>query len=135
MAQTNRFDKYDPVSGGFRAPLNAAILSADVNKIQGVSINGSGKVVVGGAAETAIAGVICPVRPMAAGEIIDVMTSGEIADARTTADAAFTAGALVKVVGTTGAISAGAAGAGEKIIGRTIELDRIILRVPPSTTV
>jgi hypothetical protein len=135
MAQTNRFDKYDPVSGGFRAPLLAAILSADVNKIQGVSINTAGKVVIGGTAETSIIGVICPVRTMAAGEIIDVMTAGEIAEARTTADAAFTAGAVVKVTGTTGAIAAGAPGAGEKAIGRAIELDRLVIRCPMATAV
>ena len=77
----SRFDKYDPVSGGFRAPLNAAISSAsDVGKIQGVSINASGKVVIGATAETGIVGVICPVRLMAVNEVIDVMTHGEIVD-------------------------------------------------------
>lgn len=134
MAQTSRFDKYDPVSGGFRAPLNAAILSADVNKLQGVSINGSGKVVIGGAAETDIVGVICPVRAMAANEVIDVMTRGEIADARTTADAAFTAGGPIRVVGATGVIENGTAGAGQKIVGFVLEADRIVINCPVPTT-
>lgn len=131
---TGRFDKYDPVSGGFRAPLAAAITSVDVAKIQGVSINGSGQVVIGGAAETAIMGVICAHKVFAAGDIIDVMTHGEIVEASTSAGAAFTAGAIAKVVGTTGAVAAGAAGAGEKVIGRMIELDRMIVRVPVATT-
>lgn len=129
----SRFDKYDPVSGGFRAKLNAAILAVDVGKIQGVSINASGRVVIGGAAETAIEGVICPVRPMSAAEPIDVMTGGEIAEATQTAGAAFTAGALVTVVGTTGVIGT-TTGAGTKAIGRMIEADRMVVRVPKATT-
>lgn len=131
---TGRFDKYDPVSGGFRAPLAAGIIQADVNKIQGVSINGSGQVVIGGGAETAIMGVICPHKLFAAGDIIDVMTHGEIVEASTTAGAAFTAGAIVKVVGITGAVAAGAPGAGEKAIGRMIELNRMVVRVPVATS-
>lgn len=129
----SRFDKYDPVSGGFRAKLNAAIAASDVGKIQGVSINTSGRVVIGGAAETAIQGVICPVVAMAAGDVIDVMTHGEIANATHTSGTAFTAGALVNVTGTTGAVNV-TGGAGTKVIGRMIELDRMVVRVPIATT-
>lgn len=132
---TGRFDKYDPVSGGFRAPLAAAITSADVNKIQGVSINASGQVVIGGTAETSIMGVICPHKVFAAGDIIDVMTHGEIVEASTTAGTAFTAGAVVSVTGTTGAVVSGAPAAGQKAIGRMIELNRMVVRVPVATAV
>jgi hypothetical protein len=128
----SRFDKYDPVSGGFRAPLAAAILVADKDKIQAVSINSSGQVAIGGAAETAIIGVICPVRAMAAGDMIDVMTHGEIADATTTAGAAFVAGAIVSVA--TGASTGLIASAAGKVIGRVIELNRLVIRCPVSTT-
>jgi hypothetical protein len=128
----SRFDKYDPVSGGFRAPLNAAIAAADVGKIQAVSINGSGKVVMGGAAETAIIGVVVAVRPMAANDPIDVMTSGEIVEATTTAGAAFVAGAVVSVA--TGASTGAVASAAGKIIGRVIEATRVVIRCPVSTT-
>lgn len=131
----SRYDKYDPVSGGFRAPLNAAIIDADKGKIQAVGINSSGKVVIGGpTAETGIVGVICPVRAMAANEIIDVMTSGEIVEATATGGAALTAGAIIKATGTTGVVAAGAPGAGEKAVGRMVELDRMVVRVAPSTT-
>jgi hypothetical protein len=129
----SRYDKYDPVSGGFRAPLNAAIASADVGKIQGVSINASGKVVVGGTAETSIVGLICPVRTMAAGDIIDVMTAGEIVEATKTAGTAYAAGDTVFVTGTTGAVNT-TSGAGTKAVGKMIELDRMIVRVPVATT-
>ena len=128
----SRFDKYDPVSGGFRAPLLAAILATDANKIQAVSINTSGQVVIGGPAETAIIGVICPVRAMNAGDPIDVMTHGEIVNATTTAGAAFTAGAIVSVA--TGVSTGAIASAAGKVIGRAIELDRLVIRCPISTT-
>jgi len=129
----SRYDKYDPVSGGFRAPLNAAIVSTDKDKIFAVSINTSGKVVLGApTAETQIIGVIIAVRAMAAGDIIDVMTSGEIVEATTTAGAAFTAGALVTVA--TGVTTGAVASAAGKVIGRAIELDRLVIRCPIATT-
>lgn len=121
----SRYDKYDPVSGGTRAKLAAAISSAaDVGKIQGVSINTSGQAVIGGAAITDIVGVICPVRLMAAGEVIDVMTSGEITDALYTAGGATAAGDRVYVA-TTGALSTTNTG---RLVGRVIEVGRIVIR-------
>jgi hypothetical protein len=92
----SRIDKYDPVSGGSRFKLTAALVLADVGKIRAVSIaTGTGRVTIGGGAATDLNGIICPVRPMAAGEPIDVMRSGEIAEATETAGTAFTAGARV----------------------------------------
>ena len=129
----SRFDKYDPVSGGFRAPLAAATLSTDISKIYAVSINSSGLVVMGApVAETQIIGVICPQKIFAAGDMIDVMTHGEIVEATTTAGAAFTAGALVTVA--TGVTTGAIASAAGKVIGRAIELDRLVIRVPVATT-
>lgn len=131
----SRFDKYDPVSGGFRAPLLAAITSADVGKIQAVSINTSGQVVIGGAAETAIMGVICPHKVFAAGDIIDVMTGGEIVEATMTGGGAFTAGAIVYGHGTTGGVGVvDATSTSGKVLGKMIELNRMIVRVTPATT-
>lgn len=131
----SRFDKYDPVSGGFRAKLAAAILTADVGKIQAVSINTSGLVVIGGAAETAVSGVICAVRPMAIGDVVDVMTGGEIVEATKTGGTAFAAGDLVYAHGTTGGVGVvDAASANGKVIGRMVELTRMIVRCPPATT-
>ena len=90
-----RFDKYDPMAGGFRAPLAAAIAQADVGKVFAVSIDTNGRAAIGGAAQTAISGLICAVRPMAAGEPIDVMTHGEIEEVTETAGTALTLGAPV----------------------------------------
>jgi hypothetical protein len=123
----SRFDKYDPFDGGFRARLNAAIASANAGKIYAVSINTSGRVVIGGTGLIDIRGLICATEAMAAGDAIDVMTDGEIGDATTTAAAAFTAGALVycHADGTVDAVSTSG-----KAVGFTVELDRLIVRVP-----
>lgn len=124
----SRFDKYNPVNGGFRAPLNAAISSSDIGKVQAVSLNGSGRVVIGGAA-AALVGVICPVRAHAAGEIIDVMTSGEITDFTLTGGGAAAAGTVYysDASGVT-VTTAPAAGTNSFRIGHTVELDRLVVR-------
>lgn len=135
MAQTqySRFDKYDGMVGGFRAPLNAALSATgdDTGKIQAVSINASGKVVIGGAAETAIIGVICPTRVMGANEPIDVMTSGEIVGAVKTAGTAWAAGDLVyaHLAGTVDAVSAAG-----KVIGKMLTTTHMVVRCPIATT-
>lgn len=137
MAQTQfgRFDKYDGMVGGFRAPLNAALSATgdDTGKIQAVSINSSGKVVIGGAAETAIIGIICPTRVMAANEPIDVMTSGEIVGAVKTAGTAFAAGDVVTAA-ISGAVGATAVGAGFKAVGKMLTTTHMVVRVPIATT-
>ncbi len=123
----SRYDKYDPYDGGFRARLNAALTSSDIGKIRAVSINTSGRVVIGGTGLIDIRGLICPTEAMPVGAQIDVMTDGEIGDATTTAGAAFTAGALVycHADGTVDAVSTSG-----KAIGFTVELARLIVRVP-----
>ena len=121
----SRYDKYDPYDGGFRAKLNAAIAATDANKIRAVSINASGRVVIGGAALTDLRGLICPTEAMNAGDAIDVMTDGEIADATTTAGAALTAGGLVyaHIDGTVDATATSG-----KSMGWCVEADRVIVR-------
>ena len=123
----SRFDKYDPYDGGFRARLNVAIPASDAGKIRAVSINTSGRVVIGGAGLVDIRGLICATEAMAAGAAIDVMTDGEIGDATTTAGAAFTAGVLIYAHADGSVDAASASG---KAIGFTVELNRLIVRVP-----
>ena len=142
MAQTQfgRYDKYDGMTGGFRAPLNAAMSATgdDIGKVQAVSINSSGRVVIGGGAETAVIGVICPVKVMAAGDIIDVMTSGEIVDCVKTAGTAWATGDIVyaHAAGTVDAVSTNG-----KVIGKMVEgpatsglAARMVVRCPIATT-
>lgn len=128
----SRYDKYDPYSGGFRAPLNAAIAAVDVGKIYAVSINGSNRVIRTAIAATAdIVGVICAVRPMNVGDMVDVMTAGEIVEALETAGTAFADGA--KVYGhTDGTVDDTATTS--KYLGQVVESQatgkRIVIRVP-----
>lgn len=127
----SRYDKYEPRAGGFRAVLNAAIAASDVGKIYAVAINGSNRAIRTGIGATAdIVGVICAVRPMNAGEIVDVMTSGEIVEATKTAGTAFANGA--KVYGhTDGNVDDTAAAS--KYLGQVVEATgsthRIVIRV------
>lgn len=125
----SRIDKYEPMGGGFRAPLNAAITTPDVGKVQAVSLNASGRVVIGAAAAAVgIKGVICPVRPMAVGDVIDVMTDGEIVEFTDTAGGASTAGTDYFAAFATGAVNTTATGA-PQYVGHTVEVGRLIVRV------
>jgi len=114
-----RIDKYNPVSGGFRAPLNVAYVGS-ANPV-GVGINGTGKVVVGGGV-TGVIGVICLPLSKNAGDIVDVMTDGEIVQA------GLVAGTLYTANSTTGAITSAAPSATQTPVGWTVEADRLIVR-------
>ena len=72
-----RYDKYDPISGGFRAPLDADVDAADTPV--GVGLNSTGEVVVG-AGQTGIVGVLWLSADKTAGTAVDVMTSGEMVE-------------------------------------------------------
>lgn len=115
-----RFDKYDPISGGFRAPLAAALTGQEAPR--SVSLDTNGRVVVG-AGTTGNKGVICQPKDRKAGDIVDIMTDGEITDF------AGVAGTNYRGVEATGVIEAGAAGAGQVYVGHTVEATRLIVRV------
>lgn len=118
-----RIDKYQPVAGGFRAPLNAALTGAAAPKA--VGLNSSGRVVFG-AGQTGIIGVICSPYDKGAGDIIDVMTNGELVEF------GGAAGTLYSANTTTGVITNGAASATQVAIGFTVEADRLIVRATPT---
>jgi len=73
----SRYDKYDPMNGGYRAPLAADFLSANLEKILGVGHDSVGRCVIG-AGQSGVTGVLVLTKARKAGEIIDIMTSGEI---------------------------------------------------------
>lgn len=127
-----RFDKYDPYSGGFRAPLAAAIAIADVGKVFAVSIDSSGRALIGGPAVTAISGLICAVRAMAAGEMVDVMTAGEIEEVTETAGTALVLGLPVfaHADGTIDDTAASGVAVGITVTRAT----RLVVRCGPATT-
>lgn len=132
----SRIDKYDPVSGGFRAPLAAAILAADKDKVQAVSIDANGRAAIGGAAVTAISGLICPGKAMAAGEQVDAMTAGEILEATATGGGALTVGAPVFAHADGTIDSTATAGVAVGIVVQTAgsAVPRLVVRVPTATT-
>ena len=72
-----RYDKYDPKVGGFRAPLAADFDPDNLEKVLGVGLDTNGRVVVGAGANWR-AWFVCSYQARKAGEVIDVMTSGEI---------------------------------------------------------
>lgn len=75
-----RYDKYDPMSGGFRAPLAAAITNpAQIGVPLGVGLDANGRAVIG-SGNTGVRGVYVADQVKAAGDIADCMTSGEIVD-------------------------------------------------------
>jgi len=114
-----RIDKYDPVSGGFRALLNANYTGSP--NVVGVGLNGTGKVVVGGGV-TGIVGVICLPIDHAAGTPVDVMTDGEIVQFGGAAGTVYTANT------TTGAVTTAAPSATQTAVGWTAEANRLIIR-------
>lgn len=122
-----RFDKYDPVSGGFRAPLFAArdkasgAVGGGAAAAIGVGLDANGRVVAG-AGQTGIVGVLCPSSDMVAGDIGDVMTDGEIVDFGGVAGTVYSADT------TTGVISAAAPSATKQQVGFTVEGGRLIVR-------
>lgn len=98
---TPHYDKYDPISGGFRAKL-AADLTFDAegsSGVKGVSLDTNGRVVIGTGGQSGLVGVMVKNVPLypnlgsvaggvnaaipvggKAGQTVDIMTSGEIMD-------------------------------------------------------
>lgn len=124
MALGAHYDKYDPISGGFRAPLAAAVTGGNVNQVRAVSLDANGRVVLGTAGASGFVGVIVAHKAMGVGDIVDVMTAGEIVDvpglAAGTVYFASAAGAPET--------AAPAAGANKGRIGHTVEADRLVVR-------
>ena len=146
-----RYDKYDPVVSGFRAPLAANLTLnsvANAGGVQGpggigpvgVSLDANGRVVVGGGGQTGIIGVLVKNMPMGAiagsaqlagilaapagamaGDIVDVMTNGEIVDITGLA-----AGTEYYADATTGALTTTATG--NHYVGFTVEATRLVVR-------
>lgn len=134
-----RYDKYDPISGGFRARVAEAWndtgvqATTHVGKIFGVSLNSSGRVVRGGADASAIVGVVIVQEAKSIGDVVDVMTAGEIADVFTLND-----GTTATVPGVVWVNPAAPGNIGQgtldtnKAIGRLLEKDgrdRLVVRV------
>lgn len=111
-----RIDKYDPVDGGFRAPL-AADRAGSADPV-GVGLDTNGRVVEE-AGTTGIVGVLCKPSNAKAGDIVDVMTDGEIVEFDGDAGTAYFAAAADGAIDTTDTGT---------FIGFTVEAGRLIVR-------
>jgi hypothetical protein len=118
-----RIDKYDPVGGGFRAPLAAAYTGAAAPIGVGLDANGR---VVAGAGNTGIIGVLCKPDDAAAASIVDIMKDGELVEFAGVAGTVYTANTV------TGVISATAMSATQVPVGHTVEATRLIVGVQPT---
>ena len=149
-----KYDKYEPLAGGFRARLNAALtLTAGSIGPVGVSLNASGRAVVGTAGQSGLVGVLVknvakgpvgqwttaleggtpnPYAPVGsqAGDVVDIMTNGEIVDLD---KSVFVAGTKFYSAAD-GTISA-TGGTGKVLIGFTVEAGRLVVRVGASAAV
>ena len=141
-----RYDKYDPISGGSRAKLNAALVlvNGGIGPVA-VSLNASGRVVTGTAGQSGLFGILvknvakgpvgswgtsltggtpnpnAPVGAMA-GDVVDIMHFGDIVDLDKTA---FPAGSAI-YTDAAGVLST--TNTGTKI-GWTVEAGRLVVRV------
>lgn len=125
-----RFDKYDPLSGGFRARLGFAPSAGEVGDVIPVYVNGSGVLIK----STALLcdGVIVLSRQYAINDVVDVMTAGEIVDIVAATDnvAGAAIGAMIyaAAAGAT-TVTAPTAGTNGIYIGKFVEAWRLIVRV------
>lgn len=142
MSQNPVYDKYEPIAGGFRAPLNADLTVSASGSFgpKVMSLNGSGRLVVGTGGQSGFVGVVVKNVPLTpnlgsiagqtniavpvggrAGDIVDVMTAGEIVGV-----AGLAAGTkyYAKSDGTLSATATDGA-----LVGWTVEATRLIVRV------
>lgn len=136
----SRYDKVGPKTGGFRAPLNFAMNATsgpsgvtDLFRVIAVALNGSGRLIRATTA-AGVVGVVIAHGAKAAGDIVDVMTSGEIVEL----DAADIQGATTPTAGTKYyfdataarlAATAPATGVNGAYIGTTVEATRLVVRL------
>ena len=135
-----RYDQVEPHVGIVRAPL-AAALTFDANGELGpiaVSLDANGRVVVGTAGQSGFIGVLVknvPVVPAGrftaaqtvnnwmggrAGDVVDVMTQGEIVDV-----AGLAAGSTIYAIPATGVLTTTATG--NVRVGFTVEATRLVV--------
>lgn len=124
----SRYDKYEPFGGGFRAPLAVAIAAADGWRAYGVGLDVNGRVVLG-AGTSGVCGLLIAHGAKNIGDIVDVMTDGEVMEFTITVGTAAVAGTKYTAATATGLITSAAPGAGQITMGVTQTLDRLIVRV------
>ena len=120
-----RYDKYDPISGGFRALLAEDFPKEDLDKVIGVGLDASGHVVKG-AGQSGVRGVMILTKTRRAGDVVDIMTQGDIVDLQHgDDDLTPVAGTRYYAADADGAVSATAS---KNLVGATVESQRLVVR-------
>lgn len=115
-----RYDKYEPKSGGFRARLAANLSKTEPGNPIGVGLNASG-LVVAGAGQTGVVGILDLHSDLKAGQVVDVMTDGDVVDMT-----GLVAGTVYYAAAADGVISTTNTG---KRVGFTVEAGRLVVRL------
>lgn len=112
-------DKYEPLTGGHRAPLAAAMSGADLRVAHAVGLDANGRVVKGGG-NTGVIGVLVLTKAKNAGDIVDVMQDGDVVEMT-----GLTAGTRYygQPDGTISTVNTGVP------LGWTVEADRLVVRM------
>jgi len=123
-----RYDKYEPKGGGFRAKILAdrakttdVIAGTIAVSPIGVGLDNAGRVVPG-AGTSGVVGVLVLSSDKKAGDVVDVMTDGEIVEA------GGSAGTIITADTTTGALGTTAPDATHTRVGFVAEAGRLIVR-------
>lgn len=114
------YDKYDPKAGGFRAALAEDFAKADIKKVFGVGLNASGQVVKGNG-NSGVVGVLVLTEEKKAGDVVDIMTNGEIVSFGGDHGTKYFANSSTGVVSSTSAT-------GAYRVGHTVRGDRLVVR-------
>lgn len=129
----SRIDKYEPLTGGTRAPLAAAWPANRLNEVVPVGLDANGKVVIG-LGNTGYVGVVLLTQVKAAGDIVDVGQDLDVVEFSPAVTAVagtnyFADAATNTIVAGTGSLTGTApATAGSKKIGFTVEATRLVVR-------
>lgn len=116
-----RYDKYDGVAGGFRVEAAADQIVGDYDKVLGLGLNASGLGLLKVPSNSGFKGVTIVDRTKRrAGDILDVMTNGEIVDC-----AGLVAGTTYYLNAATGVLQTAET---RYHVGHTVEADRLVVR-------
>jgi hypothetical protein len=113
-----RIDKYEPLTGGFRALLGFTPVVGDLETVIPVGLSATGRVVKG-AGTTGVVGILVPLTMLRnQGDAVDVIQDGELVEAGLAAGTRYYVSAVGDVTTTNT----------DKPLGWTVEADRLVLR-------
>lgn len=129
----SRYDKVEPYGGSFRAPLAAALANNKATNAnpKAVSLDANGRLLSTGAlGHTGYKGIVCITVDKVAGDIVDVMTHGEIVEFTGLAGTNYFVDAADGVIkaGTGADTKTPPAAVGSVFVGFTVEATRLIVR-------